>query len=74
MKSKHPDDNKWFGRRAIISSLVWETVDSGIFIPLAFIGAMPTKVLVTMIVTQVIFKVVYEVIVLPITIFVKIFQ
>jgi hypothetical protein len=37
---------------------------------LAFIGAMPTKVLVTMIVTQVIFKVVYEVIVLPITIFV----
>ena len=70
MKSKHPDDNKWFGRRAIISSLVWETVDSGIFIPLAFIGAMPTKVLVTMIVTQVIFKVVYEIIVLPITIFV----
>ena len=70
MKSKHPDDNKWFGWRAILSSLAWETVDSGIFIPLAFIWAMPTNILLIMIATQVIFKVVYEIIVLPITIFV----
>ena len=27
MKSKHPSDNKWFGRRAILSSFAWEIVD-----------------------------------------------
>ena len=70
MKSKHPDDNKWFGWRAILSSFAWETVDSGIFIPLAFIGTMPTKTLLLMIALQVVFKVIYEIIVLPLTIFV----
>lgn len=70
MKEKHPDDNKWFGWRAILSSLAWETVDSWIFIPLAFIGTMPTKTLLVMIVLQVVFKVVYEIIILPFTIFV----
>lgn len=70
MKSKHPNDNKWFGWRAMISSLVWETVDTGIFIPLAFFGAMPTKILLTMIALQVIFKVVYEIIVLPLSVYV----
>ena len=70
MKSKHPNDNKWFGRRAILSSFAWEIVDSGIFIPLAFLGTMPTKTLLLMILLQVIVKVVYEIIVLPFTIFV----
>ena len=70
MKSKHPNDNKWFGRRAILSSFAWEIVDSGIFIPLSFLGTMPTKTLLLMILLQVIVKVVYEIIVLPFTIFV----
>ena len=70
MKLKHPKDNKWFGWRAILSSFAWETVDSGIFIPLAFIGTMPTKTLLLMIALQVVFKVIYEIIVLPLTIFV----
>ncbi len=70
MKSKHNHDNKWFGWRAILSSLAWETVDSGIFIPLAFIWTMPTNTLLIMIATQVILKVSYEVIVLPLTIYV----
>lgn len=70
MKSKHPNDNQWFGWRAILSSLAWETVDSGIFIPLAFIWTMPINTLFIMIFTQVIVKVIYEIIVLPITIFV----
>ena len=70
MKLKHPNDNKWFGWRAILSSLVWEMVDSWIFIPLAFIGAMPTKTLLIMIVTQVVLKVLYEIIILPLTVFV----
>ena len=68
MKAKHPNDNKWFGRRAIVSSLAGETVDSWIFIPLAFLGTMPNGTLLIMILTQVILKVAYEMIVLPITI------
>ena len=68
MKSKHPHDNKWFWRRAILSSFAWETVDSWIFIPLAFLGTMPTQTLLIMIVTQIILKVAYEIIILPITI------
>jgi len=70
MKLKHPNDNKWFGRRAILSSLVWEMVDSWIFIPLAFIWTMPTRTLLIMIVTQVVLKVLYEIIILPLTVFV----
>lgn len=70
MKSKHPNDNKWFWIRAILSSLIWEMVDSWIFIPLAFIWTMPGKTLIVMIITQVILKVLYELIILPITIFV----
>ena len=70
LKSKHPHDNKWFWRRAIISSFAGEAVDSWIFIPLAFIGTMPTKTLLIMIITQVVLKVLYEIIVLPLTIYV----
>lgn len=70
MKSKHSNDNKWFWLRAIISSLLWEIVDSWIFIPLAFIWIMPSDALILMIITQVILKVFYEIIVLPITIFI----
>ena len=68
MKAKHPHDNKWFGWRAILSSLAWETVDSWIFIPLAFLGTMPNGTLLIMIFTQILLKVAYETIVLPITI------
>lgn len=70
MKLKHPNDNKWFGRRAILSSLMWEMIDSWVFIPLAFIWTMPTKTLLIMIVTQVILKVFYEIIILPLTVLV----
>jgi len=70
MKSKHPNDNKWFWLRAILSSLLWETVDSWIFIPLAFIWTMPGRMIIIVIVTQVILKVLYELIILPVTIYV----
>ena len=70
MKEKHPHDNKWFGWRAILSSLAWDAVDSWIFIPLAFIGTMPTNTLLIMIATQVVLKVAYETIILPVTILV----
>lgn len=66
MKNKH-EDMKGFIPRAIISSLFGEIVDSSIFIPLAFIGTMPTKILIIMGITQVILKVTYEVVVCPLT-------
>lgn len=70
MKSKHLKDNKWFWRRAILSSLAWELVDSWIFLPLAFIGTMPVNTLFIMMVTQVLLKVAYEIIILPITLWI----
>ena len=70
MKSKHPNDNKWFWWRAILSSIAGETIDSWLFIPLAFLGTMPINTLLVMIFTQVVLKVSYEIIILPLTIYV----
>lgn len=67
MKMKHPNSHQWFSLRAIVSSFVWEVVDSSIFIPLAFWGVLPTDILLTMIIVQVSLKMIYEVIMLPIT-------
>ncbi|MCI8632505.1 MAG: queuosine precursor transporter [Lachnospiraceae bacterium] len=67
MKSKHPNDHKGFGFRAILSSFCGELVDSLVFLPLAFLGTMPVSTLVTMTILQVFLKTGYEIIVLPIT-------
>lgn len=69
MKTKH-QDLKGFKARAILSSLVGEMCDSCIFLPIAFIGLMPAKALVTMGFWQVIIKVSYEIVILPVTAFV----
>lgn len=66
-KKNHPNDNKGFGFRAILSSLCGELVDSLIFLPLAFLGQMPIATLVTMTVCQVLIKTGYEIVILPIT-------
>lgn len=58
---------KYFGVRAIVSTVVGELVDSCIFITIAFIGALPAGAMVPMILTQVIMKTVYEIVVLPLT-------
>lgn len=65
MKNRHGKEK--FGRRAIVSSFFGEFVDSLIFVPIAFIGAMPAKQLLVMIAIQPTLKVVYEVIILPLT-------
>lgn len=67
MKKRHKGEMKGFGLRAILSSLCGEIVDSSIFIPIAFIGLMPTKNLIMMGITQVVLKVAYEIIILPFT-------
>lgn len=67
---KKGKDNNGYGLRAIISSLFGELVDSCIFIPLAFIGSMPTEVLIKMIGLQVIVKVAYEIVLVPLNTYV----
>jgi len=67
MKKKHIDSHKGFKRRAIISSLVGQFGDSLVFIPIAFYGLMPFKVMLNTIIMQPIIKVAYEILILPIT-------
>ena len=67
MKKKYIDSHKGFKRRAIISSLVGQFGDSLIFVPIAFYGLMPFKVMLNMIIMQPIIKVAYEILILPIT-------
>lgn len=67
MKSKHADELKGFGWRAIISSFFGELCDSLVFLPLAFLGQMPVVTLATMTVAQVFIKTGYEIVILPLT-------
>lgn len=65
LKIKAP--KKGFAYRAILSTVVGQCVDTGIFVTLAFIGTMPGKILIQMMLAQYIFKVSYETICVPIT-------
>lgn len=67
MKAKHADELKGFGWRAIVSSFFGELCDSLVFLPIAFLGQMPLKTLVTMTVCQVLIKTGYEIVILPLT-------
>ncbi len=60
---------KSFSARAILSTLFGESLDSTVFITIAFIGIFPIKVILIMIVTQALIKTAYEIIILPITMF-----
>ena len=67
LKEKHPNNQKGFGFRAILSSLTGQAIDSAIFLPIAFFGQMPLQALFIMAVTQITLKVLYEIIILPVT-------
>ncbi|MCG6186566.1 queuosine precursor transporter [Maribellus maritimus] len=66
-KVKVITEGKSFSLRAIVSTLAGESIDSLIFILVAFAGVFPVNVLLGMIVTQAVIKTVYEIIVLPLT-------
>ena len=66
-KMKVATSGRGFGLRAILSSLAGELTDSLIFMPIAFAGILPAKVILTMMLTQVTAKVLYEIIILPVT-------
>ena len=67
-RMKLHDKGRRFSLRAIVSSVLGETVDSVIFFPLALGGVVPAYALPALVFWQVILKTAYEVVVLPITI------
>jgi len=66
VRMKILQQGKGFGWRAILSTLVGESVDSLIFFPIAFYHVGLDNLL-KMMVTQIILKTLYEVILLPVT-------
>lgn len=66
MKLKHAGKN--FSFRAILSTLFGEAVDSVVFFPIAFLGALPIDLIIHLIITQACLKTAYEIIALPVTI------
>ena len=65
-KMKERQGERGFGWRAVVSSIVGESVDSLIFFPIAFFG-VGTRNIIIMMVTQALLKTLYEIIVLPLT-------
>lgn len=63
-------NGKGFAARAILSTLLGESADSGIFIVIAFAGIFPIGVILTMIFTQAMIKTLYEIFILPVTVWV----
>lgn len=62
---KHFEKNLFF--RCVSSTLVGETVDSCVFITIAFAGIYEPLFILTMIASQVLFKVAYEIVLYPVT-------
>lgn len=66
-RMKVRNNGKYFGLRAIVSTLAGESIDSLLFITIAFIGIFPAGALLTMVITQALLKTAYEIIILPVT-------
>jgi uncharacterized integral membrane protein (TIGR00697 family) len=66
-KLKVKTNGRFFGLRAVASTLFGETIDSLIFVPVAFIGKMPFDQLLIMMGLQIAFKTTYEIVILPVT-------
>lgn len=67
MKDADPTGQR-FSRRAVISTLLGEGVDSVIFFPVAFLGILPITTIFSLIITQTLLKTLYEIAILPLTI------
>ncbi len=66
-KMKIVTQGRWLWTRTIGSTLVGQGLDSLVFITLAFVGTIPTSVLLGTIVTQWLFKCAYEALATPLT-------
>lgn len=69
MKRRHPGENKGFAGRAITSSIVGEFTDCLVFLPLAFLGTLPFRTLVSIGIAQIAVKIIFEAVLLPVTTF-----
>lgn len=58
---------KYLWVRTISSTIIGESIDSTIFITLAFYGVVPNAALPTMILAQASFKIIYEILATPVT-------
>ena len=67
-KMKLTSDGRHFSKRAVVSTLWGEGVDSLIFFPFAFGGMISVPELIKLMILQVITKTLYEIIALPLTI------
>jgi uncharacterized integral membrane protein (TIGR00697 family) len=68
-RMKIKSKGKYFGVRAIVSTLAGEGLDSLLFITIAFSGIFPIDTIIAMIITQALLKTTYEIIILPVTSF-----
>ena len=67
-RMKVHDGQKHFSLRAILSTVLGETLDSIVFFPLAFLGIIPVEELPWLMLVQIMLKTAYEIIVLPLTV------
>jgi len=66
-KMKVNDQGRKFWKRALSSTIVWQWLDTILFIIIAFAGVFPWPVIWTVIISNYIFKLLLEVVLLPIT-------
>lgn len=66
-KMKVRTQGRRFWERAIGSTAIGAAVDSGIFYPVALLGVLPTRVVLSVMVTNYVLKVLWEVLMLPVT-------
>lgn len=67
-RMKIVSNGKHFSLRAIVSTLVGESVDSVIFFPIAFGGVIPFDEMLKLMAVQIVLKTAYEIVILPVTI------
>jgi len=58
---------RWLWMRTIGSTIVGETLDSALFIAIAFWGTVPGGTIPSMVIWQALFKIVYEIVATPLT-------
>ncbi|MBO7173433.1 MAG: queuosine precursor transporter [Burkholderiaceae bacterium] len=66
-KMKAHSPNQHFSLRAVVSTVVGESIDSLIFYPIAFTGLLPVSQLISLMIFQVVMKTLYEIVALPVT-------
>ncbi len=67
-RMKLSSEGAHFSKRAVLSTIFGESVDSIIFFPLALGGVIPWEEMPSLMISQVTLKTLYEIVVLPITI------